>query len=107
MFSVALAKRRDDLVLSEGLNQGLTEGPGLTFRTAQAGYSKQFIDTAKAVSFAVTLVAYLLYSALVEQRVEGPFQLAHRPVVLDRLHFVKSALQRRAELKQLDEVRKT
>lgn len=58
MFSVALAKRRDDLVLAEGL----ADGQGLTFRTAQAGYSKQFIDTAKAVSFAVTLVAYLLYT---------------------------------------------
>ena len=44
--------------------------------------------------------------ALVEQRVQGPLQRAHRPVVLDRLHFVEGAVQRRVEFEQLDEVRK-
>ena len=54
MFSVALAKRRDDLVLSTGSE--------VAFRSAQAGYTRQFIDTAKSISFAVTLVAYILYT---------------------------------------------
>ncbi len=59
MFSVGLAKRRDDLVLG-------SDEPGRVFRTAQAGYNKAFIDTAKGVSFAVTLVAYLLYTVSAE-----------------------------------------
>ncbi len=54
-FSIALAKRRDDLVLSEGSED-------LLLRVAQGGYSKGFIDAAKAVSFSVTLVAYILYT---------------------------------------------
>ena len=53
-FSVALSKRRDDLVLGKESN--------LTFRQAQVGYTTGFIDTAKGISFAVTLVAYILYT---------------------------------------------
>ncbi len=53
MFSVALAKRRDDLILGESNNNN--------FRKSQSGYSLQFIDTAKSISFAVTLVTYIIY----------------------------------------------
>ena len=54
MFSIALAKRRDDLVLLEN-NQGF-------YRKSQSGYNVQFIDLAKTISFTVTLVAYIIYS---------------------------------------------
>ena len=54
MFSVALAKRRDDLVLSENNNE--------TFRKSQSGYTLQFIDLAKSISFSITIVAYIIYS---------------------------------------------
>ena len=54
MFSIALAKRRDDLVLTKDADQNL--------RKSQNGYNLQFIDIAKSISFSVTLVAYLIYS---------------------------------------------
>lgn len=54
MFSIALAKRRDDLVLSQNSNE--------IYRKSQSGYSIQFIDIAKTISFTVTLVAYIIYS---------------------------------------------
>ena len=54
MFSIALAKRRDDLVLSHNSKE--------VYRKSQSGYSIQFIDIAKTISFTVTLVAYIIYS---------------------------------------------
>jgi decaprenyl-phosphate phosphoribosyltransferase len=54
MFSIALAKRRDDLILTEGSND--------IYRKSQSGYNIPFIDIAKTISFAVTLVAYIIYS---------------------------------------------
>lgn len=54
MFSIALAKRRDDLVLTKDVEQKL--------RKSQKGYNLQFIDIAKSISFSVTLVAYMIYS---------------------------------------------
>ena len=54
MFSIALAKRRDDLLLTGEFNN--------LFRNSQNGYSLQFIDIAKSISFSVTLVAYIIYS---------------------------------------------
>jgi len=54
MFSIALAKRRDDLVLSQNSNE--------VYRKAQSGYTIKFIDIAKTISFTVTLVAYIIYS---------------------------------------------
>jgi 4-hydroxybenzoate polyprenyltransferase len=54
MFSIALAKRRDDLVLTRDAVQNL--------RKSQKGYNLQFIDIAKSISFSVTLVAYMIYS---------------------------------------------
>lgn len=54
MFSIALAKRRDDLILSQNNNE--------VFRKSQSGYTIQFIDIAKTISFTVTLVSYIIYS---------------------------------------------
>lgn len=54
MFSIALAKRRDDLVLSQNSNK--------VFRKSQSGYTIQFIDIATTISFTVTLVTYIIYS---------------------------------------------
>jgi 4-hydroxybenzoate polyprenyltransferase len=54
MFSIALAKRRDDLILTEGSNE--------IYRKSQSGYTIQFIDIVKTISFSVTLVAYIIYS---------------------------------------------
>jgi decaprenyl-phosphate phosphoribosyltransferase len=54
MFSIALAKRRDDLILSEGSND--------IYRKSQSGYNIQFIDIAKTISFTVTLISYIIYS---------------------------------------------
>jgi 4-hydroxybenzoate polyprenyltransferase len=54
MFSIALAKRRDDLILTENSND--------IYRKSQSGYNIQFIDIAKTISFAVTLVTYIIYS---------------------------------------------
>ena len=99
MFSVALAKRRDDLVLAEGRDDGLADGQGLSFRTAQAGYSKQFIDTAKAVSFAVTLVAYLLYtlSPEVMARLHSPYvYVTALPVFLGIMRYLQLSIVKEA-----------
>jgi decaprenyl-phosphate phosphoribosyltransferase len=54
MFSIALAKRRDDLILTENSND--------IYRKSQSGYNIQFIDIAKTISFTVTLVSYIIYS---------------------------------------------
>lgn len=54
MFSISLAKRRDDLVLGQYNNE--------IYRKAQFGYSILFIDIAKSISFAVTLVSYIIYT---------------------------------------------
>jgi 4-hydroxybenzoate polyprenyltransferase len=54
MFSVALAKRRDDLVLSHDSSE--------IYRQSQAGYTLQFIDIIKTISFSLTLVSYIIYS---------------------------------------------
>ena len=86
-FSVALAKRRDDLVLGDG--------PGLTFRSAQAGYTRQFIDVAKGVSFAVTLVAYLLYalSPEVQQRLGSEYvYVTALPVFLGMMRYLQLSI---------------
>jgi decaprenyl-phosphate phosphoribosyltransferase len=91
MFSVALAKRRDDLVLAEGQ----PASPDSVFRPAQVGYTKQFIDTAKAVSFAVTLVAYLLYtlSPEVMTRLGSPYvYVTALPVFLGIMRYLQLSI---------------
>jgi 4-hydroxybenzoate polyprenyltransferase len=54
MFSIAIAKRRDDLVI--------TKNNTMLFRKAQSDYSIEFIDIAKTISFTITLMAYIIYS---------------------------------------------
>jgi hypothetical protein len=87
MFSVALAKRRDDLVLADAA--------GLTLRAAQDGYSKPFIDAAKAVSFAVTLVTYLLYTVSPEvmARLHSPYvYVTALPVFLGIMRYLQLSI---------------
>ena len=89
MFSVALAKRRDDLVLSQGQD--------LTLRAAQGGYTKPFIDVAKGVSFAVTLVAYILYSVSPEvtARLGSPYvYVTALPVFLGIMRYLQLSIVR-------------
>jgi len=50
---LALAKRRDDLLLAAA---------GANPRRSTGGYSREFISTAMAIMAAVTIVAYLLYT---------------------------------------------
>ena len=52
-ISIAFAKRRDDIVIKKG---------GEILRNSQFGYTLEFIDVAKSISFSVTLVCYILYS---------------------------------------------
>lgn len=52
-ISIALAKRRDDLIIKK---------EDQVLRHSQHGYSLQFIDIAIAMSFSVTLVCYIMYS---------------------------------------------
>jgi decaprenyl-phosphate phosphoribosyltransferase len=54
IFSLSLAKRRDDLILNNDTNY--------VYRESQKGYTVKFIDVAKSMSFSVTLVAYIIFS---------------------------------------------
>lgn len=87
MFSVALAKRRDDLVLNEKTKT--------IYRTAQKGYNLQFIDMASIISFTVTLMTYILYS--VSQDVILRMQSQHvyitaLPVFLGILRYLQLSI---------------
>lgn len=87
MFSVALAKRRDDLVL--------TQGTGQVLRGAQSGYNIQFIDIAKSISFAVTLVAYIIYSVSddVIRRMHSPYvYVTSLPVFLGIMRYLQLSI---------------
>jgi len=53
MISIAFAKRRDDFKVQ--IDSSLE-------RKSKSGYSLQFLDVAKSLSFAITLVAYILYT---------------------------------------------
>lgn len=52
-ISIAFAKRRDDLDL--GIEKE-------TLRKSLSGYTFQFLDVAKSISFSITLISYVLYS---------------------------------------------
>ena len=52
-ISISFAKRRDDLVL---------EIDGELIRTSLNGYTIEFLDIVKSISFTITLIAYILYS---------------------------------------------
>lgn len=52
-ISIAFAKRRDDLGL--GIEKE-------TLRKSLSGYTLQFLDVAKSISFSITLISYVLYS---------------------------------------------
>ena len=84
MFSIALAKRRDDLTLSETSLE--------TYREAQFAYSIQFIDIAKTISFTVTLVAYIIYTVSPEviQRVGSNYiYVTALPVLIGILRYLQ------------------
>lgn len=84
MFSIALAKRRDDLTLSETSLE--------TYREAQFAYSIQFIDIAKTISFTVTLVAYIIYTVSPEviQRVGSNYiYVTALPVLIGILRYIQ------------------
>ncbi|PZX61933.1 UbiA prenyltransferase family protein [Hydrotalea sandarakina] len=84
MFSVALAKRRDDLVLSHGSNE--------IYRQSQLGYSIQFIDIAKTISFTVTLVAYIIYSVsndVIERIGSNYVYITSLPVFLGIMRYIQ------------------
>lgn len=51
---LALAKRRDDIVLSEKNNRKM--------RQVIDGYNRQFLDIAMAMSAAIVVIAYILWS---------------------------------------------
>lgn len=52
-IALAFAKRRDDLVIDDNRT---------VFRKSSKGYSLAFLDIAKAISFSITLISYILYS---------------------------------------------
>lgn len=84
MLSVALAKRRDDLVLSQNSNE--------VYRKAQTGYSIQFIDIAKTISFTVTLVAYIIYSVsndVIERMESNYVYITSLPVFLGIMRYIQ------------------
>lgn len=84
MFSIALAKRRDDLVLSQNSNE--------VYRKAQSGYSIQFIDIAKSISFTVTLVAYIIYSVsndVIERMGSNYVYITSLPVFLGIMRYIQ------------------
>jgi len=87
MFSVALAKRRDDLILTpEG------ESP---LRRSQTGYSLAYIDIAKSISFSVTLVAYIIstVSEGVIERMGSPYvYVTSLPVFLGILRYLQLSI---------------
>jgi len=56
-ISIAFSKRRDDLVLN--IEKGAV-------RKSLSGYTIQFLDIAKSISFSITLIAYILYSISIE-----------------------------------------
>ena len=84
MFSIALAKRRDDLVLSQNSNE--------IFRKSQLGYSIQFIDIAKTISFTITLVSYIIYTITndVMDRMNSEYvYITSLPVFLGIMRFIQ------------------
>ena len=84
MFSIALAKRRDDLVLSLNSND--------VYRKSQSGYTIQFIDIAKTISFTVTLVAYIIYSVsndVIERMGSNYVYITSFPVFLGIMRYIQ------------------
>jgi decaprenyl-phosphate phosphoribosyltransferase len=87
MFSIALAKRRDDLILSETNKE--------VYRKSQYGYNIPFIDTAKTISFTVTLVAYITYSVSndVMERLGSQYvYITSLPVFLGIIRYIQLAI---------------
>lgn len=91
MFSIALEKRRDDLVLSLASQE--------TYRKSQNGYTIEFIDVAKSISFSVTLVAYIIYSVSddVIERVGSDYvYVTAFPVFIGIMRYIQlSVIQKR------------
>ncbi len=86
MFSIALAKRRDDIVLSNNTD---------VFRNSQLGYSLQFIDIAQSISLSVTLVAYIIYSVSedVIQRLGSEYvYITSLPVFLGIIRYLQISI---------------
>lgn len=84
MFSIALAKRRDDLVLSQNSND--------VYRKSQSGYTIPFIDIAKTISFTVTLVAYIIYSVsndVIERMGSNYVYITSLPVFLGIMRYIQ------------------
>lgn len=84
MFSISLAKRRDDLVLSKNSNE--------VYRKSQSGYTIQYIDIAKTISFTVTLVAYIIYSVsndVIERMGSNYVYITSLPVFLGVMRYIQ------------------
>ena len=84
MFSIALAKRRDDLMLSQNSDSVL--------RKSQLGYSIEFIDIAKTISFSVTLVSYIIYSVsndVIERMGSNYIYVTSLPVFLGIMRYIQ------------------
>lgn len=84
MFSIAIAKRRDDLILSQSTNE--------LYRKSQTGYTIQFIDIAKTISFSVTLVAYIIYSVsneAMERMGSNNVYITSLPVFLGIMRYIQ------------------
>jgi decaprenyl-phosphate phosphoribosyltransferase len=87
MFSIALAKRRDDLVLSQRSHE--------IYRKSQSGYTIRFIDITKTISFTVTLVAYIIYSVsddVIERIGSNYVYITSLPVFLGILRYIQLAV---------------
>ncbi len=87
MLSIALAKRRDDLILSAQTNE--------SYRKSQSGYNLQFVDTAMIISFSITMMTYILYSvsADVIQRLGSNYiYITALPVILGILRYLQLAI---------------
>lgn len=66
---MALAKRRDDIVLSETMNKPI--------RSSLKGYSKQYVDIGIGYLASVTTVVYILYTIVsgIKEKIDTPYLL--------------------------------
>lgn len=84
MFSIALAKRRDDIILNKQNN--------IVYRESQKKYNLQFIDMGIAVSFSITIMAYILYSVSIDviERLGSEYiYITSLPVFLGVLRYLQ------------------
>lgn len=56
--SIAFAKRRDDIILREKQSPNADK----TYRKVQEEYSIRFLDVATSICFAITILAYIMYT---------------------------------------------